>query len=293
MTTLLDSKISDKVRSAYPFSVEKFPLFGPDGMRTPHYGLFRSDSSASVGVACSKAYVPHTVDDICALVDAASGAFDGDIDVRCGWGDGHFVTVEPTRSHRVSIFGTSDNIWPRLIINAGYDGRAFRSSLGYYRDACRNMAEIRSAGQSVRSCIRHTHCLTDKLGELRVHFQTLAAKWDGVVETARTMQSTEVQFADFLRHVYPLREDASDRSRASFERRIEKIILRVSRERQATGRPNIHALDVVTGWEAFNAVQGYVQHDMTRRNQTDDMARALKALDDASVARALDYVLAA
>ena len=58
--------VSDAVRAAFPFTVDKLPLGGPDGLRTPHYGLFRSDNAACVGVAVRKGYEPHTTDDVCA-----------------------------------------------------------------------------------------------------------------------------------------------------------------------------------------------------------------------------------
>ena len=41
----------EKVRDTFNFTVDKFPLSGPDGMKTPFYGLFRSDNCQSVGTA--------------------------------------------------------------------------------------------------------------------------------------------------------------------------------------------------------------------------------------------------
>jgi hypothetical protein len=43
---------------------------------------------------------------------------------------------------------------------------------------------------------------------------------------------------------------------------------------------------VVTGWEAFNAVQGYVQHDSIRRGRPTEMERIVRALHDGKVAQA-------
>jgi hypothetical protein len=295
MITAIQS-VSDTVRAAFPFAVDKLPLFGPESLRTPHYGLFRSDNGASVGVACRRGYEPHTVDDVCALVEAAASAFDGDANARCLFHDGHYVTVEPSAEYRRSIFGTADNIWPRLIIRAGYDGRAFRAQLGFYRDACRNLAMIRSEGRAVEANIRHTTQLRGKLVELRRTFAQLASGWDGVVETAQRMESRQLNLADFLRQVYPLSSDATERTRRSAERRVESIIRRIVRERQHTGRPELRigtdGAYSVSAWEAFNGVQGYVQHDMSRHGRPDDYTRAVAALDDASVSRALELALA-
>jgi hypothetical protein len=116
--------------------------------------------------------------------------------------------------------------------------------------------------------IRHTAHLRDKLSELRDTFARLAGSWNAVVETAQAMESRQVNIAAFLRQVYPLANDASERTQSSAERRIEAIVSRVVRERQVTGRPRLVANDgayLVSAWEAFNAVQGYSQHDSRLR----------------------------
>jgi hypothetical protein len=293
MTT---SSITDAVRAAFPFSVDKLPLYGPEGLRTPHYGLFRSDNGQAVGVACRKGYEPHTVDDMCTLVEAAADSFGGNGNARCLFSDGHYVTVEPSAEYRRSIFGTADNIWPRLIIRAGYDGRCFSANLGFYRDACRNLAMSRSEGNAVTANIRHTCQLRSKLDELRRTFARLAAGWNGVVETAQRMDSRQVNLADFLKQVYPLANDATERTRRMAERRVESIVTRIIRERQVTSRPALRVggdgAAMVSAWEAFNGVQGYVQHDMSRHGRPDAYTRAVIALDDPAVSRALELALA-
>ena len=90
--------ISDQVRSAFDFTVDKFPLSGPENLPTDQYGLFRSDTGYIKGVtSVTKRYVPHSTDDVCALVEAAENTFDGDISVQTHWRKGHYVTVAPTQ----------------------------------------------------------------------------------------------------------------------------------------------------------------------------------------------------
>jgi hypothetical protein len=282
--------IADSIRAAFPFGVDKLPLSGPDGLRTPHYGLFRDDTGDCVGVACKRGYVPHTVDDVCALAEAAQSAFDGDSQVRCLFRDGHYVTVAPSTDHRRAIFGTRDNIFPRLIVRAGYDGRAFRAELGFFRDACRNLAIIRPAGRSVSSCIKHTHHLRSRIDDLRMTFQRIAASWDGVANTARRLDSIETDLAEFIRQVYPIADDATRRTRNAFHRRTDKIVRRIMHERYATGR-DTRNIGRVSLWEALNGIQGYVQHDQARHGRPDEITRAIIALDDAAVSRATELAL--
>ena len=122
------ARIADHLQRSFPFTVDKFRLTGPENMRTPHFGLFRSDNMGSVGCAVRQSYRPHTVDDVTALAMAAAEAFHGDCEVECHWREGHIVSIAPSIEYRQSIFGT-DTIWPRLLISARYDGNAFRGTL--------------------------------------------------------------------------------------------------------------------------------------------------------------------
>ena len=107
-------------------------------MPTDQYGLCRDDTVYLKGVkSVSPRYVPHTTDDVCALVDAAGEAFDGEIDCKTHFRNGHYVNSMPTAEQRNAIFKDTDsaNNWHRIVINAGYDGTAFSATMGYYHDA--------------------------------------------------------------------------------------------------------------------------------------------------------------
>ena len=270
MTTL------EMVRETFNFSIDKFPLSGPEGMRTPHYGLFRSDNGQPVGKAVTKRYVPHTTDDILALCEAAAAAFEGDLDARCHWNNGHYLTLAPSREHRLAIFGTNDNIFPRVLIRAGYDGNAFRASMGWYRDACKNLSIPKCAGRETCVKIRHTHSLRGKMTELVRTFGALRNSWDNVAEQAQQMQQRRVDMREFLNAIYPQPEVwNSGRERTIHENRTEQIIRRLLNEQRQTGRERSGF--EVSAWEAYNAVQGYVQHDATRHGQPNAFERMLAA----------------
>ena len=144
-STIAPNQIGDTLREIFNFGVEKFPLRGPDNMVTPWYGLFRTDLGVSVGpTSVSSRYEPHTTDDVISLVESAAAAFDDDVKLTCAFRDGHHVSVAPADDARRTIYGTRDNIFPRIVISAGYNGSPFRAHMGYYRDLCDNLSILRT-----------------------------------------------------------------------------------------------------------------------------------------------------
>jgi hypothetical protein len=300
MSSVQSSEISASVRKAFDFSVDKFPLSGPDAMKTPWYALFRSDTSSVVGNgSVTSRYVPHTTDDVCALVDAAGAAFDGELECKTHFREGHYVSIQPTRAKRLKVYGENDNVWPRILINAGYDGRAFRASMGYYRDACRNLSMMRMVNGTSIS-IRHTSGLRGHMDALIEQFNTLKEGWTNLTDVIVQMQAVDVNMVDFLNQIYdrPSPEQlalaetgAKVRAVTTHENRTEAIWQRLNDERVKTGRPAM--TDTVSAWEAFNAIQGYVQHDaQAKKGFKTPMDRIIRASRDKDVATAEKMVLA-
>jgi len=286
------STIVEKVSNTFNFTVDKMPLAGPENMRTPWYGLFRSDNMEVIGNgSVTKRYVPHQTDDIIALVEASGHAFeDGIADVRCYFDNGHYVSVQPTREYRESIFGDKDNVFPRITIAAGYDGKSFKANMGFYRDLCRNMSMLSMVnGTSVS--IRHTSGLRSKMNDLIETFSVLKNSWATLTDVIHNMEATQVNLKNFLRDMYGEPSD-SKRGRTMHENRTEAIMRRVLRERLNSGRPEMTDNWLVSAWEAYNAVQGYVQHDAIRHGSVNDMGRIVKASHDPSVKRAESLLLA-
>jgi hypothetical protein len=292
MTTMIANNVADRVRSAFGFSVDKFPLSGPDGMRTPFYGLFKSDDGAAVGYgSVSDRYEPHTTDDVLALVEAAGHAFDGVADVKCHFDHGHYVSIQPSKEQRLAVYGTADNVFPRIVIDAGYGGQAFRASLGLYRDLCRNMMILRQAEGTTVS-IRHTSSLRLQMDELVTTFASLEQTWGNLQTVVQQMANREVRMVEFLNAVYGEPKSDEGRSVTIHRNRTEAIFRRLQSERVRTGRGTMGNDFVVTGWDAFNAVQGFVQHDATRRGRPTEMERIISALHDTKVAAAERIALA-
>lgn len=279
--------IADQVRNFFP-NVVKLPLCGPEGMKSPHFGLFRSDTSVGFGPAVSDQFVPHTSEDVVALVQATESVFGEASKVELGWKSGHYVSVVPTDNLRREICDR-DGVWPRLLIEARY-GESFRATMGVYRDACRNLSRMKSvAGTSV--VIRHTSGLPQRMNELLADFGALQGSWDTLVAQMQRMAQTPVQLAAFLDQMYPQTETMTERSATRHRSRTESIIRRIMRERTQLGNTSTN-LHEVTAWEAFQGIQGYIQHDKSRKGNPGTFDRAIMALDDATVFKAEAILLA-
>jgi len=287
MTTMTADAIA-QVRDTFNFTVEKFPLSGPDGMKTPFYGLFRSDNGQSVGNAVTQRYRTHQTDDVLAITEAAITALeDENVKVKTHFRDGHYVEYAPSNAERKAIYGTEDNIFPRFLLRAGYDGRAFTVSLGWYRDLCSNLHMPRSIGNAVSRSIRHTSSLRSKMDELVNDFAQLGKGWEAVQAAVVRMESREVVLTDFLKEVYGDPDSDSKRAVTVHKNRTEAIVRRLLGEQVHSGRPQMGGDFRVSAWEAFNAVQGYVQHEATRKNGfNSDMDRLILANKDTAVHRA-------
>lgn len=285
-----------KIRESFDFGVGTYPLTGPDNVKTDMYGVFRTDTWEAVAdKSVKKGYTPHTSDDVCALVEAAQSVFEGDFDVQCHFNKGHYVSIAPTDAHWKKIINTNDDIRPRMLIDASYNGNAFRSLIGYYRHLCRNMSMMRTVSSTSVS-IRHTSGLRAKMDELIDNYQSLQNGWEDLNAFINRMNTTETRVMDFMTHVFGARPDQAGRGQTIHDNRTAAIISRIFNERQKMGKAlpqcsteaEVFQAEVSV-WEMFNGIQGFSQHDQSRKNSPNDFARMLLASSDTAVKKAEEY----
>jgi hypothetical protein len=284
---MTNSHISNVVREKFDFEVSKRPLVGPCGEKTELFGIFRDDTDDFVGgYAVTDKYEPHTTDDVVTLVEAAQAVFENAVGLRCHFKTGHHVEITPTDGMRKAIYGTNDNIFPRLLISAGYDGK-FRATLGYFRDSCSNLAIMHAvAGSS--SALIHVGSLRKSMPRLIQQFSSLKDSWGNIAEFATRMEQHRVSLHQYVSDVFGVCPDivAEPKRKGSatrWNKRFETIKRRADQEVYATGRQPSGDYSL---WIAFNAIQGYIQHDAPRRNNPDDFDRVLKAAQCPYVKRA-------
>lgn len=282
--------VVETIKSTFNFDVEKLPLAGPDNIRTPYYGLFRSDNMEVVSPSSvTKRYVPHTTDDILALVESSEDLFEEHGSAKCYFNNGHYVILEPSKEFRRSVYGTADNVFPRLVLRAGYDGKAFTAAVGYYRDLCSNMHIMRMV-KGTHVTIRHTSGLRQKMKELRDTFEMLGNGWDNLTAAIDRMQQTEVSIGSVLDSIYGAPNENSQRAVTMHKNRTEAIVRRIAKERNLSGRPALAGDGIVSAWEILNGIQGYIQWDASRR-ESDLVGRAVQSMNDPTVRKAEELLM--
>jgi hypothetical protein len=283
--------IAATLRKSFDFTVDRFPLSGPDGLRTPWYGLFRSDTGEPVGSGTVDGnYTPHTKDDVIALVESASTAFGRTAHIKCAFSGGHFVIAEPMVEHRLQVHdngrGGGDAIWLRLFISAPYGAAgSFQASVGFYRDVCRNLARMRTVpGVSVQ--VAQVIPLRRSMGELIESFSVLRSGWENLSNAVMRMATRRVHWGEFISAVYEGDIEEPGTPKSLHSTRLEQITQRLEFDRGRTGQGGIGPDGMVSAWDAFNAVQWYAQHAIARPGNPTDVDRIMLALDDQSVLRA-------
>jgi hypothetical protein len=145
------------------------------------------------------------------------------------------------------------------------------------------------------------------MDSLIAKFEELKNGWENLVDIAHQMQSREVNLADFVNETFADRRPSveevvlADTGRAvrgvtTWTKMTEAIMSRVIDERSATGRDafNTGEPKIVSAWEAFNAVQGYVQHDaQSKTGFKSEFSRILRAANDKHVSIAEGLALSA
>lgn len=247
----------------------------------------RSNTKTPIGRPVSSGYTPHTLEDIVALATTAQDALGCDARAKCHWSDGHFLSIQPTKDERLQCIA-DDSLFKRIRLTARYGGLSpLIGNAGLFRDRCTNLMEITTV-KAARMAIRHTANLPNRVDELLMKFNTLTDSWQHSVATIDKMASNRVNLGEYVDAIWNVdREELEHTTRA--DNRAKDVLTRYRDEGNRVHSNS--AFDVnANGWQAFNAVQGYVQHKGTGTSYS--LGNAFSALDNPRVKRAEELALA-
>lgn len=286
-------EVDNHLNMVFDFEVRKRALYDGDMQQTPHYGLERTDTRTFLPNTFKEGYVPHTLDHVKNLVRAYHSAVGGIGDVRCAWDNAHVIILRPPQGHSVVINGYT--VEPMMMLRAGYDATAVVSRLGLFNYLCMNGLFNLNKDKSMTTSINHNAMLHGRIDELVRSIEGLSHRVQDALDTVRQAVRTQVSLADFIRTVYPINPDASKRTLQNYEDRVEMIIMRLIRERAARGleTPDCFGGNFKTSaFEAYNAVQGYEQHDARRKDVRNTTDRMVRAVDNRAVRKAASLAFA-
>jgi len=283
--------VSSSIDKAFPRKLVKMPLYGPDNIPSPHYGIcFEDAETREDWCRCTvkKNYQPHTTEDVKQLTSIVADGFglsSDQIDIKASWvtSKGHAVAVTPTKEYRREI-ANGDTIWPSLIVRAYYGG-SFRATVAMKRDLCSNLQMMRNVDKTTVS-LRHTLQFQDHFGETLDTFKNLICLSDNIVDAARKLNEITVSYDEFLDYLYPTPESGSKRSATTYQRKLDRIKQIHATEVDALGLK--YRAGRGTLWQLVNAVTGFVQHDKSRNGKPSDDDRALLGVFDNESNRAWD-----
>lgn len=286
--------VDEKIDAVFSREVVKMPLFGPEGLPTPHYGLCFDDANSKddwMSATVKKHYIPHTVQDVKDLCATVVEGFDlpshaVDVKARFRKGKGHAVAIVPTQKHRRKIYG-NDTVWPSLYVRAYYGG-AFKATIATKRDACSNLMMLRNV-ESTTVSLRHQGNYRENFDETVQQFRKLIDRFDDVVAAAKVLKQTKVNSSEFYDELYSHMRITKLQNR-KFLDKVNAMKSIMERERLLLGElPDGSKSDL---WMLVNSVTGWVQHKKGRNGSNSKECRALQALDDTECDKAWNLAFA-
>lgn len=281
------SQLRDYVYTAFPHEVTKEKLVRPNGAETSHFGLFYGEEELPKTFKAN--YTPHTRENIADTIGATMEAWGQDsVKVSTTFDRGHLLCIAPTDSYRRSVFGSAnnaDNVNPRLIIQASLDGKAWKSTMGWYRDVCNNLTWLASVAVATDT-IRHSLLFSDRHADLVAKLEKISSSWEQTVEYLQAMEARKLETAAVLLKLYGERPEEG-RGKTTYDQKIAAILDIVRDERVKLEKPN-RDIEQVTAWELYNAIQGHCQHAKTRHNSEHFgyMEKVAKCATDTEVLKA-------
>lgn len=253
--------------------------------------IYHLQTMKQIGRPVSAGYELHTVDDMVTLANTAQDVIGENLDMRCSWSDGQIISLAPSRNAQMQ-YAIDKTIFKRLFIMGKYGGLSpLCGSAGLYVHECTNMMELASIS-SARMTIRHTRNLPNRVDELVMKFNRITNSWELSQEHINNMALKTVNLGHYVDDVWNVdREKLEHTTRA--DNRARAIAQRYRNEQPPHFNPtSMHPNHLtVDGFSAFNAVQGYIQHNGIEN--TRNMSRAFKTLDSPRVKRAEQLILEA
>lgn len=241
----------------------------PTGMFTP----IRSDKTGVGAVIHGRSftdqYIPVQNEDAFSVIGEMADMADVDFKNIGSWGNGAGVFAQISLGNSMDIGATGDKVGRYLSVVNSHDGsRSLQVLITPYRFFCQN--QISKAINHARRngniiSIRHDAKGQGRLKEIAtaIHlaedeFRLSEIAYNRLADRTITMEEAKEAMARML--PFPVSKDGeqiTDRTRNHWERAVIKVV-------ETFYRADDGRLEVRTGWNLYNAIQGSYQHGVKK-----------------------------
>lgn len=206
------------------------------------------------------------------------------IEMRFSFDKGYYVnfsTKLDTQARKLAF--ANDTIIPSYGFCFPYDSVSSGEGLGN-RIICSNLITTKTVA-NFSFAVRHTKNMGEKMIDIENGIAAIAQNWSKFIDYCDTMGRKKIDPRAFYASLYGSKPE-SGRGLTVWQKRYEKIDQRLQSEAYKLG------ISPDNGWMVFNSIQGYLQHDTTRKNE-DFLVRAQQANGSPILAKAESLILGA
>lgn len=287
--------VYDKIVALPTIVKKQYPHPVLEGELSDTFGCFRSDTWQEIGGTVKKNYVPPTRAQLISLAMAATEAFEGaPVEVSAAiFRNGYYTTIQPTKEWRVEI-AEGDTVFPVLTAQMQFGGTGRDLiNLGCQRDMCANLQMMRSVAQWNQR-IRHSSDHGNFMEQAINDCSKLAQNFENFIETMKMLNDSKIDFGELINVVFHQRLASikGDKLPKQTARTFRAIQNRYNAEAEKLGDRLLTSTNTeANAWLAYNAVQGYFQHDANHRVASNKYEQALVANSKMEVETAEKFLL--
>ena len=291
------SSVIDTLDAIFPHTkIEN--LCDSTGKELPIRGVFfASDEDAKKFGADSRLVVLHSkgegyyfqsredaIDQAITAFKAVRSMGGDDIEMRANFHKGYYVSFAQKIEHRNRRFMfENDVLIPSYNFRFSYDSTS-NGDGGAKRIVCSNLITTRKIA-GFHFSVRHTKNMGEKMIAIENGIAKIAQNWEAFMEYCEAMAKTSFDLVKFYAEIYGDKPD-SKRGVTVWQNRLEAI------EKRLRGESSKLGISPTNGWLIFNAIQGYLSHDATRK-EGEFLVRSDLANSSPELAKAESLILGA
>lgn len=264
------SAVIDALDACFPVTTIE-NLHDKNGNELPIRGVFfKDDSEAAKFGAQERLVVLHSkgekyyfqsredaIDQAITAWKAVRSMGSDDIQMNASFNKGYNVSFTQRMSISERKFAFKNDVcFPNFKFSMPYDS-ASRGDGGLNRIVCSNLLTTRKVA-GFHFAVRHTKNMGEKLSQIEAGIATIVKNWDAFIDYCNSLAKSSINLVEFYNAIYGSKPEPG-RGLTVWQNRLDAIRSRLNREAEKL------EISPTNGWMVYNALQGYLQNDTTRK----------------------------